>query len=744
MRLILFSVLLSCAPSFLIAENTDTWAFEPSPDRFSDNALLDLSFLNEDVAGQSGFVGRSPGGDAFILGDGTPVRFWAVNTAVAHKGLPALREQARFLAKRGVNMVRFHGQMPQSGANGGPMSEINKDERQRLWQLVSAMKAEGIYTTFSPYYPHAVQPEIAKRWSAPADSSGLSGLIYFDPVVQASYKEWLRDTLVPPNPYTGIALKDDPALAIVQMQNEDSLLFWTTNTLRGREAVLLAERFGAFLEDKYGSLERARAVWDHVSAPNPIGGVQDDWDGGVISLADIWFLTAAANPEIANNRMRDQAQFLTTLMKDWHREIARYLREEIGAQQLFNAGNWRTADDVVLDDLERFSYTAGDIIAVNRYVSRFHSGEHAGWAIVDGDLFREQGVLGSPLDMPITLRQPAGYPYIIPETLWVPPIWQQSEAPVLMAAYQSLTGIDISYWFSADETQWRQPQSANGYLPSVGKWVVNTPQVVGGFPAAALIFRRALIEQAEPVVIDHLPYDTLWSLESPLINAVQGRDPNRDGVLANLKSIVGLESSQRSQPSPYSFLAGPVLTEFGSDAKNFVHPDLENLIDDENSRVTSVTGQLEWDWGKRVVTLNAPQVQGVIGTLASYPQFDLASVTIQSSSAYASVLVVSMDDAPISSSAKLLVQVGSTVRPSGWRTKTADHEGDIVQEVMAFGSAPWQINEVDGMIFIGNTKLSRATVLDANGMALRDMTISRTANGFSVRIPKDALYMIVQ
>ncbi len=264
----------------VFAETPRTWAFEPGHDEYSDAALLDLSHLNERVAGETGFVKRSEDGASFLRGDGKPIRFWAVNTSVAHKGRPALRDHARFLAKRGVNMVRFHGQIPQTAETAGLIEAIDEAERARLWQLVAAMKQEGIYVTFSPYYPHAVRKEATERWKVPADSEGLTGLIYFDPVLQAAYKSWLRQTLLPVNPYTGLALKDDPALAIIQMQNEDSLLFWTFNAIRGREARLLGARFGEFLIEKYGSAGRARAAWNGAAAPGPIDGMRDDWENG--------------------------------------------------------------------------------------------------------------------------------------------------------------------------------------------------------------------------------------------------------------------------------------------------------------------------------------------------------------------------------------------------------------------------------------------------------------------------------
>jgi hypothetical protein len=603
------------------------------------------------------------------------------------------------------------------------------------------MKEEGIYVTFSPYYPHAVQREAALRWQVPKDSSGMTGMIYFEPALQEAYKNWLRETLLPVNPYTGLALKDDPALAIIQMQNEDSLLFWTFNDIRGHEASLLGALFGQFLEGKYGSLTAAREAWSGADAPGPIDGMSDDWESGVIALSNIWHLTSDGEAGSAKVRLRDQAQFLTQTMRNWHSEIARFLREDIGARQLFNAGNWRTADDVAMDDLERYSYTAGDVIGVNRYVSALHEGEYQGWAIVAGDVFREEGLLKRPLDLPITLRQPVAHPYIISETLWVPPMWQQSEGPILMAAYQALTGIDISYWFSTDETQWSPPKSANGYLPSTGKWVVSTPQQMGAFPAAALIFRLGLIDEAPPVVIEHRPLDALWSRKEPMVAARQGHDPNRDLAEREGQMLSGLGAASRA--SPYSFLVGPVHVSFDSDAPNFSHPDLGRLVDNEKRIVTSLTRQLEWDWGTGVVTLDAPRAQGVVGALSSRPLFELQDVTVESEAPYASVVVVPLDAQPIARSSRLLVQIGSIARPTGWKSSRVQHDGAPALVVDEFGGAPWQVDKIEVRIVVHNGGLSRAAALDANGIVVGDVAVSQSNGALTVTLPSNALYVMI-
>lgn len=732
-RLLLLLTMLIASPS--LAEEA-SWAFPTLRDPFASEALLDLSQLNEAVAGETGFIRLSPDGNSFVRGDGQPIRFWAVNTEIWQVEGAALREHARFLAKRGVNMVRFHGHIPQSGRDNAPIDAINEAQRDQLWRLISAMKSHGIYVTLSPYFPHAVSRETTARWPVPLDSPGMTGLIYFDPRVQEAYKAWLRQLLLPENPYTGLALKDDPALAILQMQNEDSLLFWTLNTLKGREMRMLAQRLGMFLGEKYGSLAKARQAWRNAAAPGPIDGLADDWDQGIIALAGLWHLTRAANTGRAEARIRDQAQFLSQLMRDWHREIARFLREEIGARQLFNAGNWKTADAIALDDLERWSYLPGEVVGVNHYVSRLHQGAYDGWAIVAGDRFRGEGILGDPLALPIAQRQPVGRAYILPETLWVPPIWEQSEAPLLMAAYQALGGVDISYWFRMRETQWRAPGSANGYLPSIGKWQAGTPMIFGMFPAAALIFRQGLIDAADPVVIEARRAQDLWARIDPLVVSQQGYDPNRDHT----------RRARRAQGdiSPYAFLTGPVQVAFDQETPTQISPKLERLIDERNQTVASATGQLRWDWGQRVVTLDAPRAQGVIGDLTAQDRFETQDMVIESEAPYATLVALPLDREPLARSRKILIQIGTIARPTGWRSKPVQTEDGPAEEVVAFGGPPWQINRFRGRLTLRNPGLTEAIVLDPNGMARGQIPVTRQDGALSLSLPEDALYVILR
>ena len=41
-----------------------------------------------------------------------------------------------------------------------------------------------------------------------------------------------------------------------------------------------------------------------------------------------------------------------------------------------------------------------------------------------------------------------GHPFIISESLWVPPNRYEAEGPLIVAAQSSLTGLDVFFWFA--------------------------------------------------------------------------------------------------------------------------------------------------------------------------------------------------------------------------------------------------------------------------------------------------------
>ena len=428
----------------------NSWVFNPSKDPFTADAVFDLRSLNEKEAGQSGFLKRSADGNDFVLGNGQPVRFWCANTTIYRKSQEELDRQARFLAKIGVNMVRMHGSISPK-AKDSKLSDVDREEIDRAWKLVAAMKKQGIYTTISPFWANGGHAGTKASWGIQGhgDGADLWGVMFFNDDLKEAYKQWVKVLYTEKNPYTGVALKDEPAVGLIQIKNEDSLFFWTLNALKPEQFSILQNKYASWLRAKYGSMEATRLAWKNANFP------RDDWAANKPDI-DTWRSTQGKEVlgEGGLLRIRDQIQFLGELQFNFYKEIADWYRG-LGCKQLINANNWTTADAEKLGDIERWTYTATDVIAVNKYYNGGqHVGPNTGYRIDQGNTFENQSILKNPTALPTALKQVAGYPMIVTESTWVPPLAYQSEGPFLIAAYQALSGVDGFYWFSIDNAEY--------------------------------------------------------------------------------------------------------------------------------------------------------------------------------------------------------------------------------------------------------------------------------------------------
>ena len=144
------------------AESDNWFPFDPKPDTFTQDSAIDLRFLNERFAGEQGFIAVKDG-DFIHSRTGEPVRFWAVNGPPHELTGADLRQCARMLAKHGVNLVRVHG------GYFDERSEVDPAKIKHAIEIVEAMKAEGIYTHFSIYFPlwFTPKPDNPWRWKLP-------------------------------------------------------------------------------------------------------------------------------------------------------------------------------------------------------------------------------------------------------------------------------------------------------------------------------------------------------------------------------------------------------------------------------------------------------------------------------------------------------------------------------------------------------------------------------------------------
>ena len=698
--------------------NRGFFAWEPPADPFTDDALLDLRHLNEDVAGRSGRVDTRD--NSFVLGDGTPVKFWAANIGGAIEDLDHTSHVylARQLAKRGVNLVRVHG-----GYYSSHDPTFDMEKLDSLHHFVSALKQEGIYTKLSFYFPawFRLDPwhKEGGRWPFM--------LLFFDPEMQEVYFNWADALLKTPNPYTGAPLGQDPAVAIVEIQNEDSHFFWTF----GKDSAppdkweTLKQLYGSWLKQRYGSLDSPLAAWD---------GRRVDGDApaeGKMELLGAWHMTRAgieAAPR-RHKRISDQVRFLTENMRGFYEQAIDYFATECGYTGLVSCGNWRTADASLLGPLEQYCYTAGDVIDHHGYFDHGHEGEASNYSVRPGHTFSSVSALALDKANPLPYIEVDGHPSMISEIGWPMPNMYRAEWPFLTAAYGSLTGLDAICHFSLRGAGWDQ---------SVSKFPLSTPVAMGSFFATALVYRQQHVQEAPSVVEEHLDVEELFALEGSNVVAEGALDQFRADQVPS-----GRTGPIEGAINPKTFYVGRVTRTFDGRPEGSYVEDIRSLVGARVQGIRSITEELRLDPTAKVATIDTPKAQGACGFLGQKGPIHLTDVDIEMGNDYGTVLVVALDDRPLETSRKLLIQCMTIDQLYGWETSEPGGMAGTIRDV---GSAPWGVQKIDASVTLrlpGDAPM-QIIACDENGYPTDHVTpTSGPAEAFTLQIHETTPYTVV-
>ena len=189
---------------------------------------------------------------------------------------------------------------------------------------------------------------------------------------------------------------------------------------------------------------------------------------------------------------------------------------------------------------------------------------------------------------------------------------------------------------------------------------------------------------------------------------------------------------------------------YGGDPANTKVADLTPYIDTQNGIVKSETGEIRLNYREGVCIVNAPKAQGATGFLGKAGPLALSDVTVKSGNPYATVLAVSMDGLPLKTSRKVLVQVGTAARPTGWQAQETDYKSDDGKqtlhgyEVVKVGAGPFQVVNTDVTLTVGNAGLSKATLLDAAGYPAAPVAVTRAGGRMTLKLPANAMYVVLE
>ncbi len=492
-----------------------------SIDKITPNTgVLDYSHLLDAPAGKHGFVKVKDG--HFYFEDGNRAKFLGFNVA-ARSNTPD-HELAEKLAKRfasmGVNVIRLHAadapisEEPGSWASckeaplldygQGNGRKFHPDGLDRFDYFAAQLKKHGIYLHIDLIVARDFMEGDGLDYPGNAGSCVKRYPMYNHRMIELQ-KEYAEKLLCHINPYTGLALVDDPAVMTVQINNEDSAIKGTMETDPRPEMQPyrdeVQQRFNQFLLAKYGTRERLKQAWtfEGICAL----GEEEDPVYGTVKGVDGNFYQPVNDPAgdwdgmVSPARYADFMEFGIERNRDFYREMKNYLRS-LGVKVPIVTSN------LIAGAADVYGHIDGDLMENNSYfnhpllpIQENNTYMVAGPAeyVSANPLTMQRGV-GSMATTLLSLASVAivkGKPFVLSE-------WNEygehpfhSTAFVHTIAYACLNDWDglILYNFHTSE---KDDQPADEILNIFD--VYNDPAVIGQWGFMASVFLQGKIASA--------------------------------------------------------------------------------------------------------------------------------------------------------------------------------------------------------------------------------------------------------
>lgn len=294
---------------------------------------FDASFLNVKPAGANGRI-VSRNGHLYESRTGRRVRFFGTNVGASAAFPPKADADkiAARLAGLGINVVRFHHLNNGWDLNGGTIwkrnrvfLEIDPVQLDRFDYFVAALKKRGIYSNINLQTAREYLPEMGFPPSVRQLKNFAKKVDKFDERMIRLQQQYARDLIGRRNPYTGLRYDDDPAILVVEINNENSLVGWPGESpgagldglpepFRGN----LVRLWNDWLRRKYGSDAALRKAWptaERIVGPS-VTTRRNAWTHENQSNGDVTFETYT--PESGAGSMGIKATVRSNPGPNWH------------------------------------------------------------------------------------------------------------------------------------------------------------------------------------------------------------------------------------------------------------------------------------------------------------------------------------------------------------------------------------------------------------------------------------------
>lgn len=695
----------------IFVTNTRGWyKFDPPEDDFKKNAV-DVSFLLDPPAGKHGFLKVKNG--HFYFADGTRVRFWGTNIYGPdcfpdHKTAEKI---AARLAKFGCNLVRVH-HMDAYWSDPNIFDpkyndtlHLSEESLERLDYLIWQLKKKGIYIFMDLLVDREFKAgDNVLDYKNVERGAKITG--FYNKRIINLQKKFAEDLLTHYNPYTRKRYVDDPAIASVKIINE-AMLFYI-GTQYGLSQVYLKELDGLWNEwllNKYGGRSALKAAWTDRYGRCDLEDKEDPKKENVRRGETPLKFQRSGFEKIEPLRNRDTMEFYYDLQVKYYKDMEKYLGS-IGVKVPISGSNhWVNISADVKSN------------AVLDYIDRHRYWDHPQFGYGVEVVFENQPMVKYPeeaLPNNLAFYKVAGSPFVISEWNNSFPNEFRAEGPMIMAAYARLHDFDgvIQFSISPSGSEWGKVMKDNF---DIGAW----PNVLPEWSAAALLFYRGDVAQAEQVIEERLSDNDVFG---PI---------REDEPIANEPIVPLITKAQRR---------------FVKEYKDRKIPKVDSLLaeyhDKKNKIIISETGELIWDYGQGIFQIETDRTQGAVGFLGG-GKIDLGDIEIEAKTEFCSMFFSSLWRAPVSEATQILLTATARVENTGQKYNEAKTQ---LKEV---GVSPILVEGVDSKVIIKRKKLPqdiRIYALDINGKRKKKISFRKLQDGIEFDIQsrdKSVFYEIV-
>ncbi len=631
---------------------------------------LNLSFLLEKPAGKGGFI-TSKGGH-FVRPSGERFKIWGVNLVfgACFPDKADAPKVAAYLARFGLNAVRLHfldaswGQKRSLLANQQNHTRtLALEQLDKLDYFIAELKKAGVYANLNLnvgriYREGDHVPEHQLLYLA-------KGVTLFDERLIELQKEYARQLLTHVNPYTGLAYKDEPAVAMVEIVNENSLVAaWVNGRLQGRLNTPpksfwtdIPPYYGQKLTAKYNSWLRQNLVPSELNALAAEAGVPPG--APIPRLAPAGFKAASAF------RFTTEARFVMHTERQFYTDMYRYLKDEVGVKSLIAANSD--------DDQSKNGYAFLSNAAALDYVDG-HAYWHVYGKVIDPATGKERwgrrdnvpmvSVPASSNPVKLSRSAVAGLPYTVSETNHGSYNDYFCEGVPLTGAYAALQDWDGIFHFALAHVE---PNVWNTFQPG-GLDVVVDPVRMANLAASGLLFLRGDVQPAPTTVL---------------------RGYSEREIIAALREPVGERPFFTPGFSPLTALMHQ--TRIASFQRSIA--DFPTVTDSKDLRAE--TGQIRWraDDIRSHVEIATPRGESLVGFFPKETS-ELRHLQARVTNEFGALTLVSLDPAPIATAPRLLLV--ATAR-AGLTGTTWSEDGQTVKNR---GERPTTIEVIAGQIVL--------------------------------------------